>query len=67
MCFIFVNNMLFCVLDVLVCVLLRNVVVLFCWSVLSVGPLSAICCVLRCFICVAAPVLLLCSVRWSFI
>ena len=60
-------KMLLCVLGLLVCALLRNTVVLFCWFVLSVGPLSTSCCALICFICVAALVLLLCVVRWSCI
>ena len=49
------------------CDVLRNVIVLFCWIGLSVGPLSTSCCVLLRFICVAAPVLLFCFVRWSFL
>ena len=63
--------MIFCVLGLLVCVLLRNVVVAFCWFVLSVGPLSTICCVLRCFYlcccsCVAAVVCSLVRYLMSF-
>ena len=71
MCDSVVFNVLLWLVCFLVCDLYIYIYMFFfelcCCFVLSDGPLSTICCVLLCFICAAAFVLLLCAARWSYV
>ena len=65
--FLFVLNLSFCMLGLLVCVLLRSIVVLFCWLVLYVGPFIyyLLCAALFYLCCCSCVAVMLCALVLS--